>query len=145
MDRLLEGMLGSRTPRGPHALALPATRLARAGARAGGGPSAHPRGPNVYPNSEANVKQPHTAIAGSSSLIKVKIVKLVNDINKRYPQKMTLTLPFLRKSSRAKTGLREPHVPTYSNGTVSLRRVTRHATAGDSCGPEQLVTTEESA
>lgn len=70
-----------------------------------GGPSAHPRGPNVYPNSEANVKQPHTAIAGSSSLIKVKIVKLVNDINKRYPQKMTLTLLFLRKSSRAKTGL----------------------------------------
>lgn len=106
MDRLPEGVLGSRTPRGPHALAPPATRLARAGARAGGGPSAHPRGPNVYPNSEANVKQPHTAITGSSSLIKVKIVKLVNDINKRYPQKMTLTLPFLRKSSRAKTGLR---------------------------------------
>lgn len=37
MDRLPEGVLGSRTPRGPHALAPPATRLARAGARAGAG------------------------------------------------------------------------------------------------------------
>lgn len=83
---LPEGALGSRTPRGPPAPAPPAKLLARAGARAAG-PSAHPRASNVYPSSEAHVKQPHTAIAGSSSLMTVKIVKLVNDINKGYSPK----------------------------------------------------------